>query len=200
MYSEMVPKLWTETVEAHRHEVRLAIMESTARLVAEQGVRSVTMSEIAEKTGIGRATLYKYFPDVDAILLAWHQLHISAHLQHLAEIRDRTEAPGERLERVLEAFADHVHESRSHRESELAGMLHRGEHMETALQELTGFMTALIQDAAGAGQVRTDISADELAEYCIHALAAASSLKSSAAVRRLVAVTLRGLRADSPTK
>jgi len=28
------------------------------------------MSHIAEKTAIGRATLYKYFPDVDAILLA----------------------------------------------------------------------------------------------------------------------------------
>src|ERR671918_2437354 len=101
MYSVTMPKLWTETVEAHRHEVRLAIMDTTADLVAEQGLRSVTMSEIAEKTGIGRATLYKYFPDVDAILLAWHQRHVNAHLRHLAEIGDKATGARERLESVL---------------------------------------------------------------------------------------------------
>ena len=34
----------------------------------------------------------------------------------------------------------------------------------------------------------------ELASYCLHALAAASSLPSAAAIRRLVTVTLAGLR------
>jgi AcrR family transcriptional regulator len=47
------------------------------------------MSHIAEKTAIGRATLYKYFPDVDAILLAWHQRHIEQQLSELTEIRDQ---------------------------------------------------------------------------------------------------------------
>lgn len=191
----VMPKLWTETVETHRHEVRLAIMDTTAALVAEQGLRSVTMSEIAEKTGIGRATLYKYFPDVDAILLAWHQRHVDSHLQHLAEVRDQGDNPASRLENVFRAFAHHAHESGSHRESELAGMLHRGEHMEAAQQELTAFMTRLLGDAAEAGQIRTDITPAELAEYSIHALTAASALPSKAAVHRLVEVTLGGLGA-----
>jgi AcrR family transcriptional regulator len=43
-------------------EVRDVIVETTAALVAEHGLRAVTMSQIAEDTGIGRATLYKYFP------------------------------------------------------------------------------------------------------------------------------------------
>jgi hypothetical protein len=77
-------------------------------------------------------------------------------------------------------------------------MLHRGDHMKTAQRELTQFMTALLKDEARAGQIRTDISPDQLAEYCIHALTAASSLKSNAAVRRLVELTLDGLRADLP--
>ena len=38
------------------------------------------MSQIAEQTGIGRATLYKYFPDVEAILLAWHERQVTGHL------------------------------------------------------------------------------------------------------------------------
>ena len=60
MYTWVVPKLWNETIEAHRRAVRDAILETTAALVVEHGLTSVTMSQIAEETGIGRATLYKY--------------------------------------------------------------------------------------------------------------------------------------------
>ena len=85
----MVPKLWTETIEAHRREVREAILVTTAALVAEHGLRSLTMSQIAEGTGIGRATLYKYFSGVEAILLAWHERQITGHLEYLAGVRDQ---------------------------------------------------------------------------------------------------------------
>lgn len=44
------------------------------------------------------------------------------------------------------------------------------------------------------GDVRDDVAPAELASYCVHALATASSLPSKAAVRRLVKVTLAGLR------
>ncbi|MEP7020668.1 MAG: helix-turn-helix domain-containing protein, partial [Pseudonocardiales bacterium] len=67
-----MPKLWTDTIEAHRQAVREATLDTAATLVAERGLSAVTMSRIAEETGIGRATLYKYFPDVEAIMTAWH--------------------------------------------------------------------------------------------------------------------------------
>src|SRR6266571_497687 len=88
-YTQFVPKLWNETIEEHRRAVREATLDTTAALVEEHGLRSVTMSRIAEETGIGRATLYKYFPDVDAILLAWHERQIAHHLQLLADVRDQ---------------------------------------------------------------------------------------------------------------
>src|SRR5687768_2488734 len=113
-YSEAMPKLWNETIEAHRREVRDAILDTTAALVAQHGLRSVTMSQIAEETGIGRATLYKYFPDVEAILFAWHERQIAGHLEHLAEVRDQAGDPGQRLEAVLEAYALIAHESHGH--------------------------------------------------------------------------------------
>src|SRR4030095_9575424 len=88
-YTAGAPRLWNDTLHAHRAAVRDAIMDTTAALVGEHGLLSVTMSQIAEATGIGRATLYKYFPDVEAILVAWHERQISAHLQQLAELRDQ---------------------------------------------------------------------------------------------------------------
>jgi AcrR family transcriptional regulator len=191
--------LWNETIEAHRREVRDAILGTTAALVAEHGLLSVTMSRIAEKTGIGRATLYKYFPDVEAILLAWHERQITGHLEYLAEVRDRAGDAGERLEAVLEAYALMSHESRGHHDTELAAFLHRDEQVARAQQQVRDMIRDLLTKPVETGEVRADVAPDELASYCLHALAAASSLPSKAAVRRLVTVTLAGLRprADS---
>ncbi len=194
MYTAGMPKLWNETIEAHRRDVRDAILDATAAQVAEHGLRSVTMLQIAAETGIGRATLYKYFPDVEAILLAWHERQIGGHLEHLAEVRDRPGEPGERLEAVLEGYALISHRSRGHHDAELAAFLHRDEQVARARQQLRGMIHDLLTEGAKAGAIRDDVAPDELAGYCLHALAAAGSLSSRAAVRRLVTVTLAGLR------
>jgi len=191
MYNSVVPRLWNETIEAHRAAVRDAILNTTAELVAENGLLSVTMSRIAEKTGIGRATLYKYFPDVEAILLAWHERHVSAHLEHLAELRDQAGDARQRLEAVLEAYA--LIQQKRHA-TELAALLHRDEHVAQARQHLMDIIRDLLTEGAHTGDLRADIAPEELASYCLHALAAAGSLPTEAAVRRLVTVTLAGLR------
>jgi AcrR family transcriptional regulator len=189
-----VPKLWTETIQAHRREVRDAILDTTAGLVAQQGLRSVTMSQIAEETGIGRATLYKYFPDVETILFAWHERQITGHLEYLAEVRDQAGEPGQRLEAVLEAYALIAHASHGHPDAELEALLHRGDQVSRARQQLHRMIRDLVAEGAETGDLRDDVGADELATYCLHALTAASTLPSKAAVRRLVVVILAGLR------
>ena len=78
--------------------------------------------------------------------------------------------------------------------TELAAFLHRNEHVARAQRHLTGIIRDLLTEAAGTGDVRGDVAADELASYCLHALAAAGGLPSEAAVRRLVAVTMAGLQ------
>jgi AcrR family transcriptional regulator len=189
-----VPRLWNDTIEEHRRAVRDATLDTTAALVAEHGLASVTMSQIAEETGIGRATLYKYFPDVEAILAAWHDRQVTGHLQQLAEAREQVGDPRERLAAVLEAYALIHYELRVAHGTEIAALLHRGEHVVRARQHLRDFIRDLLSVAAQTGDVRDDIAADELATYCLHSLTAAGALPSKAAVRRLVAVTLAGLR------
>ena len=186
-----VPKLWNETIEAHRQAVRDATLDTTSALVAEHGLTSVTMSQIAEETGIGRATLYKYFSDVESILIAWHERQIAGHLEHLVQVRDQAESPLGKLEAVLETYALMSHQ---HHGSELATLLHRGQHVDRPQRQLIRFIRDLITEAAKAGDVRKDVPPDDLASYCFHALAAANQLPSKAAVRRLVKIILAGLR------
>jgi AcrR family transcriptional regulator len=196
VYTGGVPKLWTDTIETHRRTVRDATLDATAALVAEHGLRGVTMSQIAEAAGIGRATLYKYFPDVDAILLAWHEREIGGHLEQLARARDAAGDVGSRLTAVLETYALIAQESRGHHDAEFAALLHRDEQVVRAEHQLRSLVRELLLEAAAAGFVRGDVAADELVAYCLHALSAAGRLPSRAAVRRLVAITVDGLRSQ----
>lgn len=191
-----VPKLWTDTVEEHRRAVRDAAMDAVAALVAEHGLAAVTMSKIAAETGIGRATLYKYFPDVEAVLVAWHERLVASHLGQLARIAARDGSPWSRLEAVLAEYARLARGQLLG--GDLAALLHRGQHVSGAQHELGRLIAELLAEAAEAGQVRDDVPPGELASYCQHALAAAGGLPSEAAVRRLVAVTMAGLGASPP--
>ncbi len=188
-----MPKLWNETIEAHRNAVREAILDAAAALVGEQGLRAVTMSELAKRAGIGRATLYKYFPDVEAALHAWHEGHVAGHLIRLVEVEATGNSPAARLEAVLHAYAQIAHERGRH-DAELVALLHRGEHAARAREQLRAKIAGLFAEAARVGQARADVAPDELAGFCLHALDGAGRLKSKAAVARLVSLILSGVR------
>ena len=194
MYTNCVPKLWDDTIEAHRQAVRGATLDTTTALIAERGLRSVTMSQIAEATGIGRATLYKYFPDVEAVLLAWHEREVARHLRQLQVARNAGGTPIARLEAVLQEYAVIMYDTQGRHDADLAGLLHRDEHVARGQHLLRELLRALLADAAAVGDVRDDVAPEELAIFCLHAMSAARGLSSRAAVHRLIEITLSGLR------
>jgi AcrR family transcriptional regulator len=191
-------KLRNATVETHRRGERYMILSSTARLVARRGMKSVTMSQIAEITGVGRSALHRYFTDVGSILAAWQKEQIAAHLEQLAEVRTRASSPGECLEAVLDTYAQIVYADASDG-TDLATVLPRDLHGARALERLASFFEDVIREAASLGSVRTDIAPGELVAYCLHALGAAAQLPSKAAAQRLAVVVLGGLRSGSLT-
>jgi AcrR family transcriptional regulator len=189
-----VPRLWNETIEEHRRAVGDAALDAFAALIGEYGLASVTMSQLATAAGIGRATLYKYFPDIESVLIAWHERQVARHLGLLARARDAADSPASRLEAVLSAYALIQHQ---HHGTDLpVALLHRGAHVTAASQQLHALVAELITACTEAGDIPAGIPAGELASYCLHALGAAGTLPSPAAARRLVTVTLAGLRAQ----
>lgn len=185
-----MPRLWDDTIDAHRAAVRNAILEATADLALKNGLASVSMSDVAAKSGIGRATLYKYFPDVESILHAWHERQVATHLAHLAKARDLADGPEEKLRAVLEEYALIAHQKH---DVDLAALLHRGDTFAKAHDALRALLRALIVDGAKARVFRRDVPPEELASYCLHALTAAGTVSSKKAASRLVDVTLSAL-------
>jgi AcrR family transcriptional regulator len=200
-----VPKLWNATIDEHRRTVQAAILDTTAALIAEHGLAAVTMSQIAAGSGIGRATLYKYFPDVESIVVAWHERQVGEHLAELTRAAAGTQEAGERLRVVLSTLAKlskggHQPGAGSAGHGpDLAVPLHRADHVHRARHQLHALLTDVIRAAAEAGAARADIAARELAVFCLHALGAARELPAGrAASERLVELTLAALRPGAP--
>jgi AcrR family transcriptional regulator len=52
------------SIQAHRK-----VLEAAAELFAEQGIYATSMDAIAEASGVSKATIYKHWPDKDALCL-----------------------------------------------------------------------------------------------------------------------------------
>lgn len=190
-----MPKIWSDTIEAHRREVHAAVLTATAKLVAQHGLLGVTMSRIAQDAGIGRATLYKYFPDVESILTQWHDEQITQHLDQLAGLRSSEMAPGERLASAIAMLAQMSYRAGQHNPgTDLVATLHATDHLTKADQDLRHLLLGMIEDAVQDGAVRDDIPAGELATYCANATMGARHLPSLPAVHRLTELTMAGLK------
>ena len=186
-----MPRLRESTLDAHRSAVRSAILDATAALVGRGGLRAVTMSQVAADADVGRATLYRYFTDVDALLLAWHERQLSEHLHHLAGLTGGTGAVGDRLAAALSAFASIRHR---HPGGGEVAPLHGGGHVTMARGHVRDLLSGLLEEGAAVGAVRGDVPPAELAGYCLAALEAAAGAASDEAVERLVGIVLASLR------
>ncbi len=100
----------------------------------------------------------------------------------------------ERLDAVPEAYASISHQAQGRHQTEIGVLLHGAHQVVHAQQQLRDLLRDLLATSARDGYVRDDVTPEELATYCLHALTAAASLPSRAAVARLVEVTAAGLR------
>lgn len=186
-----MPKLWTETIAEHREAVHEAVLNAAASLISERGLPSLTMAAIAEATGIGRATLYKHFTNVTAVLEAWHERHIASHVSRFeAACGSTAGAPMVRLNAAAAAYAELAHAGPA---GDIGTLLHASSHAAHAKRRMAATLAGLIQEAAGSGDVRRDVPPAELAAFVVAALANAGDLRP-AQRKRLIEVTLAGLR------
>ncbi|MFD1796980.1 TetR/AcrR family transcriptional regulator [Paracoccus aurantiacus] len=61
-----------------------AILEATAQILQQDGVGALTTNAIAEKAGVSIGTLYQYFPDKNAILIALARQELAETSQAVA--------------------------------------------------------------------------------------------------------------------
>jgi AcrR family transcriptional regulator len=85
-----------------------AILDAAAHVLSEHGT-SANMAEVAAAAGVSRATLYRYYPDREALLdaMASHALHdAAARLADAGLERAPVEEAIERIVRAIVAVGD----------------------------------------------------------------------------------------------
>jgi AcrR family transcriptional regulator len=92
-----------ERADAARNRER--ILEAARDLISRKGVREITLEEVAKAARVGRATLFRRFPDRAALLLALLDEH-ERELQDAILEGDPPLGPGAGSRRRLLAFAE----------------------------------------------------------------------------------------------
>jgi AcrR family transcriptional regulator len=92
-----------ERADAARNRER--ILEAARGLIAEKGVRAVTLEGVAKAAGVGRATLFRRFPDRATLLLALLDEH-ERELQDAILDGEPPLGPGGAAGKSLTAFAE----------------------------------------------------------------------------------------------
>lgn len=88
------------------------IIEATFALVAERGLGSVTMTEVADRAGVARQTLYNHFSDVEEIIVTGIEQYTQTGFARLVDLLEATgtaEAKMELLARYTVAEGGHGH-------------------------------------------------------------------------------------------
>ena len=87
------------------------IIEATFVLVAEHGLGSVTMTEVADRAGVARQTLYNHFSDVEQIIVTGIEQYAQTGFAQLVDLLEATgtaEAKMELLARYTVVEGDTV--------------------------------------------------------------------------------------------
>lgn len=74
-----------------------SIMDAAARLIGEHGLDAISMTQIAELAGMSKASLYRYFPNKQALLLALAQQSFKTHREEMQDALGSGRNPEEML-------------------------------------------------------------------------------------------------------
>jgi TetR/AcrR family transcriptional repressor of mexCD-oprJ operon len=83
--------------------VAAGILDSAAAVLARRG-EAASMAEIADAAGVGRATLYRYFPNRDALMTGLTTAVVAELCDRIADAELTTVAVAEGIARVTRGF------------------------------------------------------------------------------------------------
>jgi AcrR family transcriptional regulator len=152
-----------------------------------------SMRAIARDAGVGIATLYRHFPTREALVDAVYRDQVH-RLTHGARDLLLRLPPAEAMRRWMDLFGDWLATKHGMTDTLLA-MIEAGEipHTETR-EELLAAITVILDAGSAAGDLRTDVSAEDIAASLIGIFTVAGRPGQRAQAERLLNILMNGLR------
>jgi AcrR family transcriptional regulator len=179
-------------VRADARRSLAALLEAAREIFAEAGV-DAPVRMIAEKAGLGVGTVYRHFPQRSDLIVAVFRNQVDACADAAATLSAQ-HAPGEALERWLQRFVDFVATKRG-----FSAALHSGDPAYESLpnyfmDRLGPAAAGLLEAAAAAGDIRSDVVPVDLLQAIARLCAPADKGGITEQSRRMVALLTDGLR------
>lgn len=182
----------TRPLRADARRNRDAILSAAAEAFSAHGVEA-PLEDIAKAADVGIGTLYRHFPTREALVFGVYSREVEHLAASAAEFAAEME-PAEALRAWMRRFVQYAATKRG-----LIGMLHTMMADDTRLfdgtkAQIAAAASALLDRAAAAGQIRNDITDEELVRSMSGICMAGGRGGGPDCVGRLVDLVFDGLR------
>jgi AcrR family transcriptional regulator len=171
------------------------IVAAARESFAERGIE-VPMEEVARRAGVGVGTLYRRFPDREALIEAV----VIDTLHRMADLvpADRLSEPGEALWRFLDNCVEYrLGLLQSALQPRIAEAIQRNSELRAARDAFVEVVEDMVQRAKDSGILRADAGAGDvllILGLVLRPLPAVSGEAAAAFRRRVLAIAMEGLR------
>ena len=150
-----MPKIIGSTLADHRELTRRRLFNALGALLAEEPFDAITMSQIAQKAGVGRTAVYNHFADKEVLLLAYIREVTSRFTEALRLHLDEEPDPVRRLRVYLRAHMEMT--DRYHLMSGVALRKHMSQENSSHLRDhagvVGGVLLSILDDAVSEGAI-----------------------------------------------
>lgn len=141
-----------------------AILDATFRLLTNPDGPTVTIDAIAAEAGVGRQTIYRWWPTKGAVVAD----ALARHAQRVVALRETGSFHDDLTGFLTDSFAGLADERLAARLRQIVAAAQQDEHVEQVLQEFTAARRAalreLLERGRDAGQLAPDADLDMLVD------------------------------------
>ena len=170
------------------------ILEAAEEAFAEKG-HEASVGDIAARAGVGQATIFRRFETKDDLIAAVFERKLEQLLDAVgAASRKRRAWDG--LMEFMTTVTENQLRDRGFFQS-MAEQLMEREHLRELKLEMKELMTALVEKAKAEGDLRADMTPEDVFAFCCAAASAAAMGQNQGprALKRYLAVITDGMRA-----
>jgi AcrR family transcriptional regulator len=143
---------------------RDAILDAAFRLLSDPGMETLTIDAIAAEAGVGRQTIYRWWPSKGAVVAD----ALARHARVIVPERDTGSFAGDLAAFLVDSFAGLEDESLSGRLRQIVAAAQHDEHVAGVLKDFTAVrraaLRALLRRGQGAGELDPGADLDMLVD------------------------------------
>ncbi|HEY2144700.1 MAG TPA: helix-turn-helix domain-containing protein [Steroidobacteraceae bacterium] len=171
---------------------RQLLIDAAKAAFAEVGT-NVSLEEIARRAAVGIGTLYRHFPNRDAVMEAVYRREVEQLAGAVPQLLERW-APGEALHKWMHLFVDYIATKRLIAPS-LGPRTGRSSALyATSSQLITGAISTLVNRAVASGEVRKGIDPSDLLRAMVGVSYQNPDAGWEASARRVIDLLVDGMK------